>query len=154
MTEDEVIAYVAGLPEVVVQTAVPGDGSPEIAWGDSFFYYSPEGTVPATQPFATVVTKDYPGDTASRLDRPGAFRVNIGAGRDAVARLREERQDRADDDPGEADALLVHPVYGHLGWLAVVNPGAHTDADTRRLLAEAHANAMARHERRHGDAPD
>jgi hypothetical protein len=54
-----------------------------------------------------------------------------------VARLREERQDRADHDPGEDDALLVHPVYGHLGWLAVVNPGARTDADTRRLLAEA-----------------
>jgi hypothetical protein len=50
MTQDEVIAFVAALPGVVVQTAAPGDGSPEIAWGDSFFYYSPDGTVPAAVP--------------------------------------------------------------------------------------------------------
>ena len=83
------IAYVAGLPGVVVQTAGPGDGSPEIAWGD------------------------------------------------------------ADVDPAAVDVLQVHPVYGHLGWMAVVDPGPRTDADVRRLLAEAHEKARARHERRH-----
>jgi hypothetical protein len=146
MTIDEVIAYVAGLPAVVVQTAAPGDGSPEIAWGDSFFSWSPDGSVPRTQPFATIVTKDYPGEPSSRLDRPGAFRVNVAAGKEAVARIAHDAGHDADDD----DVLRVHPVYGHLGWVAVVNPGPRTDVALRELLAEAHAKARGRHERRHG----
>ena len=55
----------------------------QIAWGDTFFYYAPDGVVPsATQPFATIVTKNYPGDETSRLDRPDVFRVNMAAGRE------------------------------------------------------------------------
>ena len=54
-------------------------------------------------------------------------------------------------EPGTVDTLTAHPVYGHLGWLAVVDPGPRTDAVTRELLAEAHAKAKARYERRHAD---
>jgi len=150
MTLDEVIAYVAGLPGTVVQTAGPGDGSPEIAWGDSFFYWSPDGSVPRTQPFATIVTKDYPGEPSSRLDRPGAFRVNVAAGKEAVARIAHDAAAGETSDDADDDVLRVHPVYGHLGWVAVVNPDNRTDAALRELLADAHARARARHERRHG----
>lgn len=69
---------------VLALTQGPGDEWPELSWGDAFFYYSPDGVVPARiQPFATVMTKNYPGDEASRLDRPDTFRVNIAAGKDA-----------------------------------------------------------------------
>ena len=37
-------------------------------------------------PFATIVTKDYPDDRESRLDRPGAFRLNVAAGTDEFRR--------------------------------------------------------------------
>lgn len=84
MTIDEIIDYVTDLEGVLALRPGPGDGSPEISWGDTFFYYSPEGVVPtATQPFATIVTKNYPDDEGSHLDRPGAFRVNVAAGKDA-----------------------------------------------------------------------
>ncbi|GAA5195677.1 hypothetical protein GCM10023322_62890 [Rugosimonospora acidiphila] len=87
MTIDEIIGFIDGLGGVLILRPAPGDGSPEISWGDAFFYYAPDGVVPTnTQPFATIVTKDYPGDDASRLDRPGAFRVNLAAGREAFAR--------------------------------------------------------------------
>ena len=78
---DEVIEHVESLGGVLTLRPQPGDGFPEIAWGDAFLYYAPDGVVPRTQPFATVVTKDHPGDEASRLDRPGVFRVNVAAGR-------------------------------------------------------------------------
>lgn len=45
-----------------------------------FLYYAPDGVVPNGQPFATVVTKDYPGEPSSDLG-PGVFRVNIDARR-------------------------------------------------------------------------
>jgi hypothetical protein len=69
---DEIISFVAVLDGVLTLRPGPGDGTPEIAWGDTFFYYSPSGLVPErTQPFATIVTKDY-GDFELWVDRPAA----------------------------------------------------------------------------------
>ncbi|WP_067821943.1 DUF6194 family protein [Actinomadura kijaniata] len=152
MTMDEIIGFVADLDGVLTLRPGPGDGSPELAWGDAFFYYSPDGVVPTTtQPFATIVTKDYPDDTASRLDRPGAFRVNIAAGREEFVRWTgHEPRDpaAAAADPGAADTVIAHPVYGGLGWLAVVNPGPRTGETVRELLRTAYRLARSRYERR------
>ncbi|MCC6498440.1 MAG: hypothetical protein IT193_19515, partial [Propionibacteriaceae bacterium] len=116
----------------------PGDGSPEAAWGDRFFYYAPDGVVPNSQPFATVVTKDYPGEPESGLGN-GIFRVNVEAGR---------RDQGPVADPGVRDLVLPHSVYGHLGWVAVVQPGEGATAELKDLLREAHAAARRRWDRR------
>lgn len=155
MTMEEIISFVDGLDGVLTQRAHSGDGSPEIAWGDTFFYYAPDGVVPsATQPFATIVTKNYPGDETSRLDRPDVFRVNMAAGKEEfiahVGRApRDADQAGADvPDPDALDAVIAHPVYGSLGWLAVNNPGPATAEEVRRLLEQAHHLARARYLRR------
>lgn len=149
---DEIVGLLGDRDGVLVLRPGPGDGTPEIAWGDVFFYYSPDGTVPSnTQPFATLVTKDYPGDASSRLDRPGAYRVNVFAGRDAFVRVigRDAREPgTAEPDPSTTDVLIAHPVYGELGWLSVVNPGAGTGAPLRELLLDAYHRARNRFERR------
>lgn len=137
MSIDEIIEFVNGLGGVLTLRPVSGDGSPDISWGDIFFYYSPDGVVPsATQPFATIVTKDYPEDALSQLDRPDTFRLNVvarkGAAVDGV-------------DPSTVDSLFAHPVYGRMGWVSVVNPGPRTDAAVRELLVGAHDRARARH---------
>jgi hypothetical protein len=153
---DEVITFVEGLGGVLTLRPQPGDGSPEVSWGDAFLYHAPDGVVPRTQPFATVVTKDYPGDEGSRLDRPGAFRVNIAAGIDEFRRWtgRAPRERATEDvDPSTPDVVIAHPVYGHLGWLAVVDPGPRTEDALRDLLRTAHALAQARYERRGGTIP-
>jgi hypothetical protein len=85
MTEDDIIEFVRGLPDVVATTASEANGAPEGAWGDSFFFYDPIGDA-ANQlfPFATLVTNDYPGfDEASELSHDGVFRLNIAIGRHA-----------------------------------------------------------------------
>lgn len=152
MTQDEIIAFVAGLDGTLAFRPAPGDGSPEISWGDTFFYYAPEGTVPgAGQPFATIVTKDYPGDEGSRLDRPGAFRVNVAATKETFRRWigHEPREPVGREvDPDAADTVIAHPVYGTAGWLAVVNPGPRTDQAVRELLLAAYHRARSQHERR------
>ncbi|MFL6066062.1 MAG: DUF6194 family protein [Friedmanniella sp.] len=162
MTMEEIIDFVGGLEGVLTQRAQPGDGSPEIAWGDTFFYYAPEGAIPgAGQPFATIVTKDYPGDASSRLGRPGVFRVNMAPGQEAFRAHtgRDPREGDAGADAGAAspdalDVVFAHPVYGSLGWLAVNNPGPATAGEVRRLLEQAHRLAQARRTRRgevHGE---
>ncbi len=156
MSIDEIIEFLAGLDGILVLRPARGDGSPEISWGDTFFYYAPDGEVPkATQPFATIVTKDYPGDELSRLNRPGVFRLNVFAGKDAFAGWtgRQPRDAATDEpDPSETDSVMAHPVYGTLGWLAVVNPGPRTGTAVRELLRTAHDLARSRHRRRAGSA--
>lgn len=152
MTIDEITEFTESLGGVLTLRPGPGDGSPELAWGDVFFYYAPDGQVPtATQPFATVVTKDYPGDELSRLDRPDVFRLNIDAGRQGFeAHLGRSPREVASgaEDPSAQDTLLAHPVYGGAGWVAVVNPGDRTGEVCRELLRTAHERARARSERR------
>ena len=113
---------------------------------------SPDGVTPtAAQPFATVVIKNYPGDEGSRLDRPDTFRVNISAGKEAFIRWtgHAPRESAATEvDPGATDTVITHPVYGSVGWLAVVNPGPRTEAATRELLRTAYQLARSRYERR------
>jgi hypothetical protein len=153
---DEVIEFIESLGGVLTLRPHSGDGSPEVSWGDAFLYHAPDGVVPRTQPFATVVTKDYPGDESSRLDRPGAFRVNVAAGRDEFRRWTgsDPRETAPSDvDPSTPDVVIPHPVYGHLGWLAVVDPGPRTETALRDLLRTAHSLARARAERRGGAIP-
>ncbi|WP_344920234.1 DUF6194 family protein [Streptosporangium oxazolinicum] len=154
MSIDEIIEFLSGLDGILILRPGPGDGSPELSWGDVFFYYAPDGEVPkATQPFATIVTKDYPEDERSRLNRPGAFRLNVSAGKDAFVSwtgLRPRDAPASEADPSVADSVMAHPVYGPLGWLAVVNPGPRTEQAVLELLRTAHDLARSRHRRRAG----
>ena len=158
VTEAEIIEYVSGLPGVVTITASEDNGAPESAWGDTFFFYDPERNVAENrrQPFATIVTSDYPGwDTESDLDRDGIFRVNVAVGRTTFERLLgfapAEHADNHDAfDYAATDALLPHPMYGSQGWISVLNPAARTSAQLRKLLSDAHGLAVRRHDRRQG----
>ncbi|MEU2256598.1 DUF6194 family protein [Nocardia xishanensis] len=157
MEMDEIIEFVAALDGVLTLKPQPGDGSPELAWGDAFFYYAPDGVVPRTQPFATIVTKDYPGDESSHLSRPDTFRVNFFAGKDAFQNWtgRTPRDPAPHDaDASATDTVMAHPVYGSQGWLAVVNPGVRTETAVRELLRAAHDLARSRwHRRAANDQP-
>jgi hypothetical protein len=48
MTIDDILALVKSLDGTLAFTPTPEDGSPEVAWGDTFFYYAPDGKIPET----------------------------------------------------------------------------------------------------------
>ena len=151
MSMEQVIENVRELDGALVVVPGPGSEAPEIAWGDAFFYYAPDGQMPQhVQPYATIVTKDYPDDTASELDDPDRWRVNIHVDRATFLLLtgEEPRNLTRPRDFAAADVVNPHPVYGALGWICVVVPGEHTAETVMRLLREAHAAARARFERR------
>lgn len=157
---DQIIDTVRDLDGSLVVAPAAGDADfPELAWGDAFFYYAPDGQMPRTvQPYGTVVTKNYPDDGSSDLDPAGRWRVNIHVDR---ATFRELTAGQADAetgldgaeasviDPATPDVVLPHPVYGSAGWIAVVNPGPATADMVLRLLREAHDAARTRYARRH-----
>ncbi|WKG04074.1 DUF6194 family protein [Mycolicibacterium sp. HK-90] len=128
---------------------------PEIAWGDHFFYYAPNGQVPQReQPYATIVTKNYPDDASSDLDRPGRWRLNIHVGRSAYIELLGEdpRLDPVGVDFTAVDTLLPHPGYHAQGWVSIINPAARTGDLALSLLGEAHDAARRRATRRTSSA--
>ena len=150
---DQIIGTVQRLEGALVVAPAVGDPEfPELAWGDAFFYYAPDGVMPRTvQPYGTIVTKNYPDDTGSDLDPAGRWRVNIHVDR---ATFRELTGDPGDGeaadrlDPATSDVVLPHPVYGTAGWASVVNPGPRTAGTVLRLLGAAHDAARTRLERR------
>jgi hypothetical protein len=140
VTEAEIIAFVATLGGVSVQTASEGDGSPESAWGDSFF------TIPGQQmPFATLVASNYPGfDDVSDLDRDGVFRLNVSVGRERFTELVGHAPSTPADehvDYAAPDTLLPHPQYAKQAWVSIVNPGPSTDELAKELIEHAHRRA-------------
>jgi Family of unknown function (DUF6194) len=153
MSMQQIIDVVRGFEGALVFVPEPGGESPEIAWGDAFFYFAPDGRMPPnTQPYGTIVTKDYPDDTASDLDPEGRWRVNIHVDRATFVELTGEEPRRLvkPRDFAAADVVNPHPVYGALGWVAVVVPGARTTDLVIDLLRRAHRAARARTERRAG----
>ena len=152
MSMAEILDTVRALDGILVLAPDEGGGFPEISWGDFFFYYAPDGEVPQNvQPFATIVTKDYPDDTQSDLDREGRWRVNIHVGRDVFHELTgQEPRSFSWSDFSTEDAVMPHPVYGALGWVSVVTPAARTMAKVEQLLRDAHEDARARADRRSG----
>lgn len=69
MTEDDIVQFVPDQREGVhVVVASEHNGALEVSWGDTFFFYDPDRSIPQRRrfPFATIVTKDYEGfDEAS-----------------------------------------------------------------------------------------
>lgn len=144
MNMHEIISHVRALEGALVITPTQGDDFPELAWGDAFFYYAPDGRMPErTQPYGTIITKNYPDDSSSELDAPGRFRVNIHVGGGQVAQLVDGTA-----QPSDADAIRVHPLYGDAGWVSVVDPAERTGATVLALLGDAHHAAQARAARR------
>ena len=123
-------------------------GSPEIAWGDTFFIYDPQRNLEGSRrfPFATIVTKDYSDfDDKSNLNRPEVFRLNIGVSKETYRSLFP---DEAEHDFSALDVLMPHPVYGPNHWVCVLNPSETTFEKLKPLLTEAYRIAVRRFESR------
>ena len=126
------------------------------AWGDTFFYYNPDSDQPDEIYFASFKNADDDYDNASNLNRPGAFRLNIGVGKETFFTLFPERPARpggaGEFDPTydftAADTIMPHPVYGRQYWVCVVNPSVATFESLRPLLAEAYELAVEKYKGR------
>ncbi|KHJ72918.1 MULTISPECIES: DUF6194 family protein [Rhodococcus] len=142
MTMEQILAQIRSFSGVLELAPQDGSGLPEISWGDHFFYYAPDGEIPhKRQPYATIVTKNYPNDGDSRLDEPGRWRMNVHAGTQLFTELLgypPRSVDPSTIDFAEADVFIPHPLYGSLGWVAVVEPGERTTPRLLEVLRDAH----------------
>lgn len=148
MDEASITQYISNtFAGVDVIVASQEAGSPELAWGDTFFIYDPDHVLEGSRqfPFATIVTHDYGDfDNASDLNRPGVFRLNIGVSKETYQSLFPPGRDY---DFAALDRLMPHPVYGPNHWVCVLNPSDSTLDTVRPLLAEAYDIAVNRYTR-------
>ncbi|MEV0285203.1 MULTISPECIES: DUF6194 family protein [unclassified Kribbella] len=128
------------------------------AQDDLFYLYDPDGDLPPErqQPFATIVTGDH-YEKVSRLDEPGAWRLNLGLTKATYTSLfgavpTERDADWVLDsghDYAARDQLMPHPFYASQYWVCIVSP---TDlAPLQGLLDEAYefaARKYAKHRAR------
>jgi hypothetical protein len=120
--------------------------------GNIFFFYDPDHKFP----FATLMTND-DNDSASNLNRPSVFRLNVGIGKQTYRSLFGSQPFRSGAggvvDSGydftALDQVMPHPVYGSMYWVCVLNPSAATfQAVVRPFLAEAYDLAVRKYAKR------
>lgn len=147
MSMDQLLETIRRFDGVLELAPTADSEFPEIAWGDHFFYFAPNGQVPqGQQPYATIVTKNYPDDTSGELDQPGRWRLNIHVGRSTFIEVvgADPRIDPVAVDFTAVDTVLPHPVYRRQGWISIINPGVRTQALTVSLLRKVHEAARRR----------
>jgi hypothetical protein len=149
ISQDDIRNHLTSLGDVFIQIAHRGDGSPEIAWGDTFVYCrKTDGTIPK-MPFVTIVTKDYEGfDFESQLNRGGLFRLNFEIGREGFEEAfgfspADCDENRARFDFTAIDCFFPHPVYGKSSWACIINP-----SDQSRGLVESYLSSAFRFARK------
>ncbi|WP_447776117.1 DUF6194 family protein [Variovorax boronicumulans] len=123
MTEDDITQH-------LIDTL--GGGHFEVADDNTFFFHGADNKFP----FATIVTKDSEFDSASNLNRPGVFRLNVGVGKETFRALFGDAEPSGIDYTA-FDRLMPHPVYAKMYWVGVINPSAATFEAVKPLLAEA-----------------
>jgi Family of unknown function (DUF6194) len=79
---------------------------------------------------ATIKTHDGPNDKASRLNRDGVFRLNIGVSKESYQKLFGDKPKRppkggiveTGNDFTELNIITPHPIYAWIHWIAILNP--------------------------------
>jgi len=107
------------------------------AWGERSFFYNPNSLLPRGVYFCTLKEKDGDNDKASNLDREGIYRFNFGLPSNTFIEIyggKPKRPEKGKTIAGnwnftETNKLVPHPVYGWMGWVAILNP-------THKVFAE------------------
>ena len=115
---------------------------------NTFFFYASERRFP----FATLVVNDA-YDTASDLERPGVFRLNIGVKRATYQELFGLQPIFAKDggiidtgyDYTTLGTLMPHPIYAPMSWVCILNPSEATFQTVVPLLTEAYEQDVEKH---------
>ncbi|MCI9579342.1 MAG: hypothetical protein HFF98_10925 [Oscillibacter sp.] len=147
MTPEEILQYCLENLEGTVRRE---------SWGESGIFYNPGGVLKRGVYVLTVKEKDGANDRASRLDRPGVYRVNLGLRKETYVRrfgplpARPPKGGTAavEADFAARDRLIPHPVYAWMGWAAVLNPSAETFEAMKPLIQESYEYAREKFARR------
>jgi hypothetical protein len=125
-------------------------------WGEFSFFYNLGYKLPKGVYFCTIKEKDGENDKASHLNRAGIFRLNFELpSEEFIARFgskpsrpRKGCAIQGSWDFTQIDRLTPHPIYGWMGWVAVLNPSSKTFEQCKPLLQLAYNKSIEGYSRR------
>jgi hypothetical protein len=131
---------------------------PTSSWGEMSFFYNPKSHLPRGVYFCTLKDHDGANDQASVLGREGVYRLNFGIPAAAFERMfgcKPQRPPKGGVVLGpwnftQLDTLMPHPVYGWMGWVAIMNPRRERFHDILPLLDLAYVKAVESYKKRLG----
>ena len=141
LSTQEIEAYILDAFEHVV---------PIESWGERSFFVNPQNKLKRGTYFATLKSKDGENDRASHLDRENVFRCNMGLPQPIYethfgARPKRPSKGGIIEGSWDFEALDVftpHPIYGWMGWVAILNPGQESAGKVTEYLHEAYGKAF------------
>lgn len=130
--------------------------APKPSWGETSYFYNPGRRFANGAYFATIKLSDGPNDTASKLSREGVWRLSFGVSKARYVALfgpLPARPPKGGIISGDwvftaLNQLTPHPVYGWMGWCAMLCPEQALLDQHRALIEDAHARARAGFEAR------
>jgi hypothetical protein len=125
-------------------------------WGERALFYNPGRALKKGIYIATFKERDGANDHASKLDRGGLFRLNIGLAKSSYFKLfgltpaRPAAGHSVDTghDFTALDVITPHPIYAWMGWVAVINPSKETYLSLKPYLIESLALAKSKFSKR------
>lgn len=125
-------------------------------WGEKAIFYNPEVTLKKGVYVLTVKEKDGENDNASRVNRDGVYRINIGIKKERFIKMFSTLPKRPpaggivdmDYDFSKLDTIMPHPVYGWMGWICVLSPSKETFQKLKPLIEEAYIYAKEKYAKR------
>lgn len=126
------------------------------AWGETSFFYNPDGLAPRGTYFCTIKTQDGANDKASALDRDQIFRLNFGISKGTFSNLFKHVPKRPSKgaviegayDFTQIDSLCPHPVYGWMCWVAILNPSENSFNNLSILMNESYRLVLQKHQKK------
>ncbi len=123
-------------------------------WGETSFFYNPDGLRPKGIYFCTIKEKNGPNDRASALDRKGVFRYNFGISKPTFLQLFGHVPKRPNKgeiigghyDFTKIDVLYPHPIYGWMCWVAILSPSQESFKTLHPLIIESYQQVIQKHE--------
>ncbi len=123
------------------------------AWGETSFFYNPDGLAPRGTYFCTIKEKNGDNDQASALDRDNVFRLNFGLSKKTFLTLFSTIPKRPNKggiiegpyDFTQLDLPTPHPIYGWMCWVAILNPSPITFEKLTPLIEESYQLVQAKH---------
>ncbi|MDP3705151.1 MAG: DUF6194 family protein [Legionellaceae bacterium] len=126
--------------------------SRNVNWGERGLFYNPGNKLPLGAYMLTFKEKDGKNDSASQVNRPGVFRLNLKISKATFIKLFDNVPARpaagsvvaTGHDFTQRDTIMPHPVYGWMTWICVLNPSEATIArmESLHLFDEAYQAAV------------
>jgi len=125
-------------------------------WGERGLFYNPGLVLPKGVYILTFKEKDGDNDSASNLNRPNTYRLNLKVQKqDYIERFGEIPTRPAAGnivDTGHdftmSNVIMPHPVYAWMTWICINNPESDRLEDLTSLIKDAHRMAMKKFKQR------